>query len=390
MKAISLFLLLIMTNLAAAQTENYQTAINRFEQDFNAGNYEAIFNSFSAKMKQALPLPNAQQFLAGLNAQVGKIKDKAFIGYTQGTYATYKTNFERAVLAVNISLDGQNQVNGLLVQPYEEPAPASSNPTINALDTYPKEVAELIFEQAKDFPNRTELSIAVIAEGETQFFGVIKENDSLKTTENHTKVFEVGSITKVFTSTILASLVVEEKIKLNDPINPYYPFTFNQKENISFQNLANHTSGLPALPENFVPSDESNPYQDYEQEALETYLENNLKLANNPTYTYSNLGAGLLGHTLSLSQKISFTDLLQKRVFDKYQMTNSFTSLQDVKGELIKGLNESGEITSNWEFDVLFGAGGILSTAEDLSAFAKAQFDPKNEELALTRKPTFV
>ena len=43
----------------------------------------------------------------------------------------------------------------------------------------------------------------------------------------------------------------------------------------------------------------------------------------------------------------------------------------------------------NWDFDVLFGGGGILSSTEDLVKFANAQFNPKNKELALTRKPTF-
>ena len=113
-----------------------------------------------------------------------------------------------------------------------------------------------------------------------------------------------------------------------------------------------------------------------------------MKLGNN-TYSYSNLGTGLLGYTLGLSQKTNFQNLLQKEIFDKYKMTNSFTSSQNLKNSLIKGLNKKGEIVSNWDFDVLFGAGGILSTTEDLAMFANAQFNPKNKELELTRKTTF-
>ena len=70
-------------------------------------------------------------------------------------------------------------------------------------------------------------------------------------------------------------------------------------------------------------------------------------------------------------------------------MTNSYTSSQNLDKRLIEGLDENGEVVSNWDYDVLFGGGGILSSAEDLVKFVNAQFNPKNKELSLTRKPTF-
>lgn len=69
-------------------------------------------------------------------------------------------------------------------------------------------------------------------------------------------------------------------------------------------------------------------------------------------------------------------------------MKNSFISSKNLNDKLVKGQNSNGEITSNWDWDVLFGAGGILSTTEDLVKFADAQFNPKNKELTLTRTPT--
>jgi CubicO group peptidase (beta-lactamase class C family) len=70
-------------------------------------------------------------------------------------------------------------------------------------------------------------------------------------------------------------------------------------------------------------------------------------------------------------------------------MTHSFTSTENLGNSLVKGHNAAGETVSNWDWDVLFGGGGIVSTTEDLVKFANAQFDPANKELALTRKPTF-
>jgi CubicO group peptidase (beta-lactamase class C family) len=341
-------------------------------------------------MKKALPFDKTKQFLTNLKIQVGKIEKTEFVGYQKGTYATYKTNFEKVVFAVNISLDSQNLINGLFIKSYEEPKNSESNVT-NTLSSYPNEIAEIIFKKTKDFPNNTKLSIAVIQNGETNYYGIIKENDTIKPNENKNKIFEIGSITKVFTSTVFASLVEDEKLKLTDEINYYYSFPIKNNIKINFESLANHTSGLPRLPENLDLSNKTNPYKNYGKKEIEEYLKNLLKLENEPSkiYSYSNLGAGILGYTLGLSRKTSFKKLLQKRVFDKYKMTNSYTSSQNLDKRLIEGLDENGEVVSNWDYDVLFGGGGILSSAEDLVKFVNAQFNPKNKELSLTRKPTF-
>ncbi|MEC5393873.1 serine hydrolase [Bergeyella sp. RCAD1439] len=385
-KSLLILILALTTNLLFTQTDNYKTAIDNFQANYNAEKYDEIFNDFSPEMKQALPLGQIVEFLKGLKKQVGKIENKEFVAYKQGTYAMYKTKFERMILAVNISLDIENLINGLYIKQYEEPT--QTNNAVNALNSYPKEIAEIIFGKTKNIPNNAQLSIALIQNGKTNYYGIIKINDTIKTIENHNKIFEIGSITKVFTSTVLASLVEDKKIKLADNINTFYPFTFKDDTKINFESLANHTSGLPRLPENLDPKDQNNPYEDYDKKAINEYLQNLMKL-NSKTYAYSNLGAGLLGYTLGLSQKTTFQELLQKRIFDKYKMKNSFVNSQNLGNNLVKGLNNNGNTTSNWDFDVLFGGGGILSTTEDLAKFANAQFNLKNKELALTRKPTF-
>ncbi len=70
-------------------------------------------------------------------------------------------------------------------------------------------------------------------------------------------------------------------------------------------------------------------------------------------------------------------------------MTNSFVGSKQVKSRLVKGLDESGKEVVNWDFDVLVGAGGILSNVTDMSKFVNAQFQASNKELALTRVSTF-
>jgi len=379
-----------MTNVLFAQAENYSAAIDSFQTNYNTEKYDEIFNSFSSKMKQSLPLENTKQFLMNLRTQFGKIENKEFVNYQKGAYASYKTQFEKAILSVNISLDDHNKINGLSIKPYEE-VKVNESKAINALGNYPKEISNLFFSKCKNFPNNTQLSVAIIHNDEINYYGIIKENDTIKPIDNKNKIFEIGSITKVFTSTVLVSLVEDNKFKLADYINSYYSFPFKDNTKITFESLANHTSGLPRLPENLDLTNAHNPYKNYGEKALNEYLENMLKLESEPAkvYSYSNLGAGLLGYTLGVSQKTSFQKLLQDRIFEKFRMTNSFTSSNNLNNSLVKGLNSNGEIVSNWDFDALFGAGGILSSTEDLAKFAKAQLNPKNRELALSRKPTF-
>ncbi len=381
---------LLIANGLFAQTDNYKVVIDKFQTDYNAGKYEDIFNSFASVMKEALPLENTIQFLTALKSQVGNMESKEFFRHKMQTYASYKSKFEKAVLEVNISLDKENLINGLFFKPYDEPketVPAF----VHELSSYPEELAGIIFAKTRDLPEKTQLPIAIIRDGETAYYGIIRENDTIKTAENQNRIFEIGSISKVFTSAVLASLVEDGEIKLTGLINDFYPFPFKDNTEISFQSLANHTSGLPRLPQNLDLSNQIDPYKDYGKKEIDQYLEQWLKLENEPAKvsSYSNLGVGLLGYTLGLSQKTSFQQLLQKRIFDKYGMTNSYTTSRDLGDKLVRGMDENGDITGNWDFDVFFAAGGILSSAKDLSKFVYAQFNPGNKELALMRKPTF-
>ncbi len=254
-----------------------------------------------------------------------------------------------------------------------------------------KEQSELIYEKVKMFPDNTQISIAVIRNGGAKYFGIKRENDSILTIENYRNVFEIGSITKVFTATVLANFVLEGKIELDDKINEFIDFTIKDDVKISFKQLATHTSGLPRLPESLSsPSLSSeNPYKDFGEERLKLDLSEKLIMPYKPgeKSEYSNLGIGLLGYILSEIDNSTYEDLIQSKIFEKYHMFSSTTKRSDVMDNLVPGLNEKGEAVSNWDMSVLMGAGGVLSTAEDLARFAIAHFDDNNKDLKLTRTP---
>ncbi len=386
-KKILILLVFVLTNSVFSQSEECQKIFDQFIIDYNSQAYQSIFERFSLSMQEALPVEKTQQFFGGLYAQAGTINASDFLKMDDENTAVYKTTFERSVFSIQISVDANHKISGFLVQPYIAP---SNSILVNNLSSYPSEIASLIYTNAKDFPKNTQVAIAVIKNGKAKYYGAKIVNDTLISLENKEKVFEIGSLTKVFTSTVLANLVVEGKLNLTDKINKYYPFLFKNKAAITFESLANHTSGLPRLPTNLNVSNTENPYKLYGAKELDYYLANQMQLASTTTntYDYSNTGAGLLGHTLGLSQNTSFDTLLEQLIFKKYKMNSTFTSSQNVGKILVSGLNDKGDEIVNWDFDVLIGAGGILSTTSDLVQFALVQFDSKNKALTLTQNAT--
>jgi CubicO group peptidase (beta-lactamase class C family) len=206
-------------------------------------------------------------------------------------------------------------------------------------------------------------------------------------------VFEIGSISKVFTSTVLAQLVQEGKVRLEDPAQKYLPATVhlptrNGKE-ITLGNLAMQNSGLPRMPSNFKPADQANPYADYTVQQLYDFL-SGYQLTRDPgaEFEYSNLGVGLLGHILSRATGLSYEELERQRVWQPLGMTNTaITFTPWMKAHLAIGHDPQGQVTANWDLPTLAGAGAIRSTTNDMLKFLDANLHP--ERGALQRAMAF-
>lgn len=253
--------------------------------------------------------------------------------------------------------------------------------------------ADSIYAKVKKLPDESQLSFALIKNGETVYYGIHRKSDSIFSVENHQNVFEIGSISKVFTATLLAGLVQENKVSLTDNINAYLDIPFKGNHKINFQELSNHSSGLPRLPSNLILdfASRNNPYAAYDEEKLKAYLKDTMaigEVTKRGEFGYSNLGAGLLGYTLSKIEKSDYQTLLKSRITTKYNMNRTTTDRTEIDNDLVPGRN-GGTIVPNWDLAILMGAGGIVSSTEDLAKFALAQFDTSNKEMLLTRTKTF-
>ena len=191
-------------------------------------------------------------------------------------------------------------------------------------------------------------------------------------------VFEIGSITKVFTSTVLAEMVLDGEVSLEDPVQKYLPAdvhmpTRDGKE-ITLGELSEQNSGLPRMPTNFHPKDPSNPYADYTVKDLYGFL-SGYELTRDPgaKFEYSNLGVGLLGHVLSLRAGTSYEEMVRERVWKPLGMLEtSDTFTPWMKQHLALGHDDKGKVVPNWDVGALAGAGAIRSTAVDMLKFLSA------------------
>jgi len=391
-----LILLLFIPLVMNAQQDKFerQELVDDFIKAYNDKDYQSVFELFSAEMKTALPKKRLKNFLKNLNSTAGKISENNFLRI-ENNVVLYKLTFENWVSQYSFSFNDENEISDVFYfDDFQEPALLKS--AICGLPENEKTISntqsELIFEKTKQFPNSSELSLAFINGDNVNYYGVIRQNDSIIYINNSQHIFEIGSITKLFTANLLAKAVVDNRIKFDENINDYLRIKINKNTKISFKSLANHTSGLPRMPSNFgrVRNSSDNPYKHYNQSYLEDYLKNFLKLDKKAIGipSYSNLGFAILGYTIGKIYEMSYEDLIQKFIFSKFEMNSSFLNADKVDNRLVKGLNKKGEVTSNWDLSAMSSAGGILSNIEDLVKFGKAHFDESNIALNLLKKKT--
>src|SRR5450755_4071616 len=172
-------------------------------------------------------------------------------------------------------------------------------------------------------------------------------------------VFEIGSITKVFTSLLLADMVERGEVKLDDPVSKFLPPTVTvpsrNGRQITLLDLSMQISGLPRLPDNMKPADAANPYADYDAAKLYEFL-SRYKLTRDigEKYEYSNLGVGLLGHALALKAGLSYEQLVRRRVLEPLGMTSTSVTLSDSqKKRLATGYDSALSPVKNWDLDAL-------------------------------------
>jgi len=209
------------------------------------------------------------------------------------------------------------------------------------LDSIDHWLTDIIDAHTQSFPDTTQIAIALVKGDHVKYIGVEKLDNGLVLIDNHDKVFEIGSISKVFTSTMLAHMTGDGILNLDDRAGQILNLSDLDDYGVTLQHLANHTSGLLRLPTNLdLLSEPSNPYKAYDVELLMQYLSGDFELMTLPgeSYAYSNLGAGLLGHILTVEAGKSYEQLLQEIICKSYKLNGTTTLRSEVpQSHIVRG-----------------------------------------------------
>ena len=204
-------------------------------------------------------------------------------------------------------------------------------------------------------------------------------------------IYEIGSITKTFTATLLAQAVLSGRVTLDTTVAqllPDFKIPSRGGKEITLDFLATQYSGLPRLPSNLLPKDSSNPYADYDATKLKAFLAG-YELSRDPgaAYEYSNLGFGLLGYALAQLDHTTYGAMTDAEILKPLGMSMSGTAFTGaMRAHLAPGHDDTGKAAGNWDFDALAGAGAIRSTANDMLRYLKANMGIDQTPLAAAMK----
>lgn len=398
-------LLLISSLSALAQNSNQEqinhTFYNKIEFFINSQQTDSIYKLANENFKKAVPYASLKNLLENEIYPLGRIQNAEKLNFKNGI-SHYRIDFSSQSFNVPFGMDSTLHYHTLGFQPTTKPIADKQEPVLtntvveNKIDFFIDSAANVYTKKG----NTQSLAIGIIKNEQlnTYFYGETEKGNKVLPTSG--TLYEIGSLSKIFTATLLADFVQNGTLSLDQPIIDFLPDSLKTNpslQKITFKTLANHTSGLPRLPNNLDKTkafDPNNPYKDYDKKYLFQYLATfKAERESGEKYEYSNLGYALLGEILTSLNKKSYNTAIQETIAKPLGLTSTTDALNPKTQYLPKVYNVKGEETKAWEFQIFSAAGGLKSTVTDLLTFAKAQFKMPETQLenamALTRQFTY-
>jgi len=255
---------------------------------------------------------------------------------------------------------------------------------------------QALIEKSSKGKAHIKLTVGTLVNGEKtiQTFGATGEMPN----ENYT--YEIGSITKTFTTSLLAKYIHEGKMSLDDPISKYiddlgtgyYP---------TLKRLATHTAGYEYLPASLwdgfklliLPSLAGSrnggvipDFFQIDEEKMKKLLLENKKEDKDYPWAYSNFGMGLVGYAIGVASGRGYLDTMDDFLTRELEMPNSYTGINPDKN--LRGYSKKNRDLGNWDLakSLIAGTGCISSTAEDMLTYARKHINEELAYLALTHQ----
>jgi D-alanyl-D-alanine-carboxypeptidase/D-alanyl-D-alanine-endopeptidase len=202
--------------------------------------------------------------------------------------------------------------------------------------------------------------------------------------DRHT-LFEIGSMSEVFTGLILADMANKGEVSLADPAAKYLPKGHHMPERggrqITLRDLSTHRSGLPPLADDMDALDRlDGPFADYGEAKLLAFLDRYQLMHDiGSRWDRSSLGVGLLGYLLARAAHTDYETLLRNRITGPLGMKDTAITVSPAEaGRLAPPFDAYMRPAKPWDLGVFAGADGIHSSAADLLIFAGAVLDPQS------------
>lgn len=199
-------------------------------------------------------------------------------------------------------------------------------------------------------------------------------------------IFQLGSVTKVFTTLLLSEMVLRGEVRLDDPAALYLPPGVRMPERgrpITLAHLATHTSGLPSMPTNLALKAKPNPIEAYMPSQLYAFL-STYQLPREPgaAAEYSNLAVSLLGRLLARRAGTDYESLVTARVLVPLGLASTSITLNaDQRRRAVPGHDQYGRPVETWEMRTLAASGSLRSTADDMLEFLAARLGYRDTPL---------
>jgi CubicO group peptidase (beta-lactamase class C family) len=275
-----------------------------------------------------------------------------------------------------------------------------NNPLLTATDN----AVNKAFLKYQNDLNTVGVSIGLYKNGSSNFYGYGETSKGSGIAPQKNSFFEIGSITKTFTSITAMNMLLEKGQTIETPIRPYLPANLptlaRDGVEVNFKHIMTHTSGLSYFPDNFgggyYAGKLGEEFEKYDRNKMFTWLLNT-PLRSKPftTWEYSNSAMGLLGTILELNYGKDYGTVLKEKLLIPLQLNDTKTDMAETDmSRWTKGYSNGKEVKYWNSLNAMNGAGVMKSTTADMIKYGLANLNPPNTPLgtaiAKTQQITFL
>jgi serine-type D-Ala-D-Ala carboxypeptidase/endopeptidase len=240
-----------------------------------------------------------------------------------------------------------------------------------------EEIRTALAERIDNLKKSVGMVVGIVTPLGTRIISYGKSSKDKTAAVDENTIFEIGGVTEIFTGLLLADMTVKGEVSLDEPVNKFLPTKSGlHKRNgsdVTFFDLATHTSGLPFLPPD-IKADDIRAFADYHDDQLYKFAGHyKIEPASGLKWRYSHVGYGILAKALANRAGVDFSTLVKQRITDRLGMKNTSIHLTEKqKLSRAKGHDKMLNIAPFWSAPSFEGATSMRSSARDLVLLIKA------------------